>query len=70
MQNKPIWRLMGISFVAVMVVSCVTPFLAVDNSSTNNALNRSDAIFPSRGQQCASSLLWNANRWFIFSVFS
>jgi len=36
MPNKPLWKILAISFVVVMVVSCVTPCIAVDNFPSEN----------------------------------
>ncbi|MFZ2071412.1 MAG: hypothetical protein WAV32_07450, partial [Halobacteriota archaeon] len=45
MRNKKNWKILMISFVAVMVVSCTMPCIAVDNS--NNASDHSDGFFTS-----------------------
>jgi uncharacterized lipoprotein YajG len=39
MQNKPLLKILAILFVLLLLVSCVTPSVAVDNPPTNNTLN-------------------------------
>ena len=41
MSDNPIWKILAISVVLMMVVSCVTPCIAVDNNSTGNTSNSS-----------------------------
>ena len=36
MSDNPIWKILAISVVLMMVISCVTPCIAVDNNSTGN----------------------------------
>ena len=41
MQNKSVWKILAILFILLMVISCATPSIAVDDLK-DNALNRSD----------------------------
>ena len=53
MRNKPIWKLLAISFALVMVVSC----LPVDNNSTNSASRKLDTkVFKVRPVKSLKSL--------------
>ena len=47
MQNKSLWEILAILFALLMLISCATPSIAVDKSSTNNTSNQFDDIFPS-----------------------
>ena len=37
MSENTIWKILAILFVLLMVISCATPSIAVDNNLTNNA---------------------------------
>ena len=41
MKNKTGWKILATSVAVVMVISGITPCIALDNNSTNNALNHS-----------------------------
>jgi hypothetical protein len=41
MSDNPIWKILAISVVLMMVISCATPCIAVDNNSTGNTSNSS-----------------------------
>ena len=43
MQNKPSWKILVISFVFLIVVSCVAPCAAIDDDLSDNAYD----TFPS-----------------------
>ena len=45
-RDKILLKILAISAVLVMLVSCATPSFAVDNHSTNNTSNQFDDSFP------------------------
>ncbi|MDI6884776.1 MAG: hypothetical protein QMD22_00210 [archaeon] len=45
MQNKPLWKIVAISLMLLMVVSCVAPSIAVDNHSTTENVYGDRATF-------------------------
>jgi hypothetical protein len=44
MQNKPIWKISAILFTLVMLVSCVTPCIAIDKPSNHSDTNSIEII--------------------------
>jgi len=36
MSDNPIWKILALACALVMVISCATPCIAVDNNSTGN----------------------------------